>query len=248
MGAKKSSSVVVRFTRFVERRLGLLVIIGMVVGALAAFTSNVEKIVGFVRTYLAPGATTTAPTSQSSSPRALDKSLQTGGGKFAGFDWRYVRDRGGVQILEEKLKLFSHRAEALAWIDGPERRDFRFACVVELVSGDQSLGFGPVFWLRDERNFFHFAVRTAGDYRLVRYRDGNLDQLITWKPSPKVRPVLTRERLEVIAKQNRIDLLVDGAVVDHYELSGELSQAGRVGVFAADGGLTVEVTQVELEP
>src|SRR3954453_2791934 len=174
MGAPKQTrgSVVVRFTRFVERRFGLVIVIGMVIGALAAFTSNIEKLVLFVRTYLAPAATTKSATSQTS-PNGIDKSLQTGGGRFAGFDWRYIRGRGEVQILEEKLKLFSYRAETLAWIDGPERRDFPFSCAMMLFTGDRSLGFAPVFWLRDERNLFHFAVRTAGDYRLVRYRDGN---------------------------------------------------------------------------
>jgi hypothetical protein len=133
-------------------------------------------------------------------------------------------------------------------MDGPELRKFRFSCVMELVSGDTSLGFGPVFWLQDARNFFHFAVRTAGHYRLIRYRDGKLEELVPWTPSPKVRPVQTEQTLAVVAKEDRIDLYVDGSQLRSYQVPAERSQAGRVGVYAAFGGLTVDVTQLRLEP
>jgi hypothetical protein len=246
---QKELSLVRRFTRFVERRLGIVVILGMVLTGVATVCSNLDKVFEFFGKHF---NSTAADSNQAANPipsptRSVGP-LQTGGGAFAGFEWRYLRDRGSVQILPEVLSLMTHNAEALTWIEGPERREFRFSCAVELVSGNRSLGFGPVFWLRDERNFFHFAVRSAGDYRLVRYRDGELVELIPWTPSDKVRGVSIRRTLEVVTKGNRIDLFVDGSALGHYELPGNEMPAGRVGLFAAKGGLTVELTQVQLAP
>jgi hypothetical protein len=245
----RSTGLVRRFTKFVERRLSILVVVGIVVGALATFTGNLDKLIEFTQKHFRSDKNSSGSvTTQTQLHTGGDQSSQVGGGNFAGFEWRYVQGRGLVHILEEKITLFTHRAEALTWIDSPERRDFRFSCAMELVSGDTSLGFGPVFWLQDERNFFHFAVRTAGHYRLLRYRDGKPEELIPWTPSQKVRHVLTRQTLEVVAKENRVDLSIDGATLRSYELPAEQTQAGHVGVFAADGGLTVDVTQVRLEP
>ena len=246
---QEKPSLVAGFRQFVERRLGIVIIVGIVISALATFTSNLDKLVEFARKNLRSSkGTPAAGTSGISSPTEHGRSLQLGGGNFAGMEWRYIQERGLVQFLDEKIKLSTHRAEALAWIDRPELRNFRFSCVMELVSGDTSLGFGPVFWLQDARNFFHFAVRTAGHYRLVRYRDGKPEELVPWTPSPKVRPVQTEQTLAVVAKEDRIDLYVDGSQLRSYQVAAERSQAGRVGVYAAFGGLTVDVTQLRLEP
>jgi hypothetical protein len=246
---QKKKSLVTRFTRFVERRLGILVIAGIVLAALGGALANVERVLDFWGKYFSSAKTN--PRSEASatpSPRRNAGSLQNGGGSFGGFEWRFPQRRGLVKILEEKITLFSGPAEALIWIDGHEQRDFRFSCAVELVSGDSSLGFGPVFWLRDERNFFHFAVRTDKNYRLVRYRDGQLEELVSWTPSQKVRQVGTRQNLEVVARGKSIDLFIDGSALGHYELGAEQVQSGHFGVYATEGGLNVAVTQAQLGP
>jgi hypothetical protein len=244
----EGDSLVVRFKRFVERRLGIVLIIAAVIGGIATFAGNVEKLIDSLRKIFKPGSTRTESTAVSGTPSvASDNALRLGGGNFAGVEWRFLQGRGIVQIREEKITLATHRAEALAWIDTPPRHDFRFSCAMELVSGDTSLGFGPVFWLRDERNFFHFAVRTAGQYRLVRYHDGQAEELIPWTPSPKVRGVNTIQTLQVVAKNNLVELFIDDSLVQSYQLPVEQSEVGRAGVFAVDGGLTVDITRVQRE-
>src|SRR5436190_21636016 len=137
MGApkQKERSLVRRFTRFVERRLGILVIIGMVLGGVAGVCSNLDRVFEFVGKHLkATAADPNRAASPIPSPTRSVGPLQTGGAAFAGFEWRYVPDRGLVQILPETLTLATYNAEALAWIEGPERREFRFSCAVKLVS------------------------------------------------------------------------------------------------------------------
>src|SRR5574337_1075029 len=231
-----------------------IITISMLAAGVATFTKSIDTIATFAKKYffhgkqveLGPRTSTTSSGQMplEKTPSGNVPSGPTLAGNFAGHNWNFVRDRGFVQVLEEKINLSTHRAEALAWIDDKTFADFELSAIFELVSGDTSLGFGPVFWLRDESTFYHFAVRTAGDYRLLRYRYGKGQELIPWTHSPNVRRVLTHQAVKIMTVGKRIRMFIEGDAVRDYEV--QEGEAGKVGFYAADGGISVELLGIQV--
>jgi hypothetical protein len=217
--------------------VSVLFLIGALAAGVASFTQSIDTIAKFAKTYFFHGKQVEPGPRTSATLSGKVPSGTAFAGNFAGYNWNFLRGRGLVQVLDEKINLSTHRAEALAWIDDKTFADFELSAIFELVSGDTSLGFGPVFWLRDERTFYHFALRTAGDYRLVRYRDGKGQELIPWTYSPKVRRVLTSQAVKIVTVGKRIRMFIEGDAVRDYEV--QKGEAGKVGFYAADGGLNV---------
>ena len=231
------------------RVVGVLTLVGAIATGVASFTQSIDTITTFARKYFvgdkhAEPERLTSPTSSGNTVPPSGFSGKTAGGGFAGYNWNFVRDRGLVQLLAEKINLSTHHAEALAWIADKTFSDFDLSATFYLVSGDTSLVFGPVFWLRDERTFYHFALRTAGDYRLVRYRNGTRQELIPWTPFAKVRSVSKRQTVRIVAIRKRVDMFIEGDAVRDYEAQED--ETGKVGFYAVDGGLTVELLQMHV--
>ncbi len=183
----KSPSVVDRIKAYPG--VSILILIATIAAGIASFTQSIDAIATFAKKYLVHGKPVEPESRTSTTPSRQAPSVPFGktfGGTFAGYNWDFIRGRGSVQILGEKITLSTHRAEPLAWVADKKFGDLELSAAFELVSGDTSLGFGPLFWLRDEGTFHHLALRTAGDYRLVRYRDGKERELIPWTHSAKV--------------------------------------------------------------
>jgi hypothetical protein len=232
--------------RIKERPIvSVMILIATAVAGLASFTQSLDSIASVARKWLGRDE---VRQQESPGPRSsqtdrvtarTQSSPTTAAGRFDGYEWHFAPDRGIVQLLPEKINLFTHRAEALAWIDKQTFSNFELSAAFELISGDTSLGFGPAFWLHDERTFYHFAVRTAREYRLVRYQNGTEQELIPWTQAREVRPVLTRQNVKIRAIGTRIRMFIEGNEQGGYEVPQR--DVGKVGFYAVDGGLSVSV-------
>ena len=141
--------------------------------------------------------------------------------------WSFVRGRGYVKFLPEKIKLSTYHAESMIWLNDARVQEFDFTTEFLLVSGDNSLGFGPVFWLSDENNYYYLAIRTNGDYRLIQVVDGEKKELIPWTHFPKIRKRRTKQTLRLVTKDGTIKLFIEGTMVD--EFIARKGSAGSVG-------------------
>lgn len=146
-----------------------------------------------------------------------------------------------------KVRLNTHRAEVMILAkEAGLLQDFEIAAEFRVTSGDPELGFGFVFARADGKNFSKFEVRTAGDFRLVEWRDGKPEQTIAWTKTKHVKRVYTRQKLGLHVKDGIVTATIDGHELGSFPLNH--SAKGNVGLCVAEPGLTVEFYEVELKP
>jgi TIR domain len=168
-------------------------------------------------------------------------------GALAGDRWWKLAGNGGCRFVKGKLNLFTHKGSVLVGASNTMiRRDFTYLMRAELVSGDPELGFGLVFGLADPDNYFLFAKRTQGDYRLVQQRGGKEEVILPWTPSRLISPVGTSQRLRVISEGRFVNLMVDDNMLQQARIDRE--PWGSVGVFVDSPGLTVNFSDVAFGP
>lgn len=210
--------------------VSVLLIIGIVVISLGKFTTSLDAIIEVSLKYW--------PFEEA---KKSNVEMQN---SFLDSKWSFVRERGYVKFLREKIALSTHRAESMIWLNDPRIQDFDLTTEFLLVSGDTSLGFGPVFWLSDENNYYHLAIRTSGDYRLIQVVRGEEKELIPWTHFRKIRRKLTKQILRLLIKNRTIKLFIEGTMVDEFVVRN--ASAGSVGFRAADGGLCVDILKFNL--
>lgn len=218
--------------------VSVLLIIGIVVISLGKFTTSLDAIIEVSRKYWPSENADDTAKRKAKKPNVEMQS------SFLDSKWSFVRGRGYVTFLPEKIKLSTHRAESMIWLNDARIQDFDLTTEFLLVSGDTSLGFGPVFWLSDENNYYHLAIRTDGDYRLIQVVGGEEKELIPWTHFPKIRRVLTKQTLRLVTKDGTIKLFIEGTMVDKF--IARKGSAGSVGFRAADGGLSVDILKFDL--
>lgn len=168
-------------------------------------------------------------------------------GALAGDRWWKLAGNGGCRFVKGKLDLFTHKGSVLVGASNTMiRRDFTYLMRAELVSGDTELGFGLVFGLADPDNYFLFAKRTQGDYRLTQQRGGKEEVILPWTPSKLISPVLTSQQLRVISEGPFISLMVDDNTLQQVRI--DRAPWGSVGVFVDSPGLTVNFSDVSFGP
>jgi hypothetical protein len=155
----------------------------------------------------------------------------------------------------------------------PYFADFDLRVTARSVEGPLNNGFGVMFRMLDNDNFFMFQTSSDGYYRLVRSVDGVQKELSVWILSPIVNQGLDAVNdLRVIAQGNRFRFEVNGqsallcipddpnAQSTYNDLSGECIggqmldtliddhlPAGRIGVVAQsfdEAGVVVEFDNV----
>lgn len=169
------------------------------------------------------------------------------GGHFREDQWQWQGD-ALVQFYSAvgKLEIVTHPGSLLMWAKGIEDlEDIVYTVESRLISGDTELGFGPVFWYRDPENYYHFAIRSGGDFRLLRRRQGILDTLVPWTASSEIRKYANKDnQLGVATQGTRILLFINGVPVHSYDV--EQKSAGGVGLFVESPGLSLEFRNVDL--
>jgi hypothetical protein len=189
-----------------------------------------------------------APTSEKRAASSAPAASVSGDDRFAGYEWRHLKGRGSVQITQDTITLDTRRGEALTWIANESYDNFELSFSVRLISGDTALGVGPVFWLKDERNFYRFAIRGAGSYRLVRYRDGRAEEVIGWTAAGALKTLQPTQRIQLSVRDGRAELRIGESTVAAYSAVRDEQRHGRVGFYAANGGLVAEIQGVSLQP
>ena len=239
--------------------VSVLLIIGIVVISLGKFTTSLDAIIEVSRKYWPSENADDTAKRKPKKPNVEMKSSENADdiakrktkkpnvemkSSFLDSKWSFVRGRGYVKFLPEKIELSTHQAESMIWLNDTRVQDFDFTTEFLLVSGDTSLGFGPVFWLSDEKNYYHLAIRTNGDYRLIQVVDGEKKELIPWTHFPKIRGRGTKQTLRLVTKDGTIKLFIEGTMVDKF--IARKGSAGSVGFRAADGGLSVDILKFDL--
>jgi hypothetical protein len=146
-----------------------------------------------------------------------------------------------------KVRLNTHRAEVMILAkEAGQLLDFEMTAEFRVTSGDTELGFGFVFARADGKNFSQFEVRTAGDFRIVEWRDNKPEQTIPWTTSKRIKRVYTRQKLTLRVKKGVATAAIDGHELGSFPLNHPTP--GNVGLCAAEPGLTVEFYDVEIKP
>jgi hypothetical protein len=168
-------------------------------------------------------------------------------GALAGDRWWKLAGNGGCRFVKGKLDLFTHNGSVLVGASNTMiRQDFTYSMHAKLVSGDTELGFGLVFGLADPDNYFLFAKRTQGDYRLTQQRGGKEGVILPWTPSKLISPVWTSQQLRAISEGPFISLMVDDNTLQQVRI--DRAPWGSVGVFVDSPGLTVDFSDVAFGP
>ena len=201
------------------------------------------------RGWFTPDDVTPPPSPTQSLEQTLDR-LAAGmttmkAGDFYENEWQWQGD-AYVAFLKGTLEISTRPNAILIWAeDITNLEDIVYTVESRVISGDTELGFGPVFWYRDPKNYYHFAVQTGWRFHLIRWRDGIPDTLVPWTPSPAIQGVYTYQQLGVMTQGRQIRLFVNGTEVRSYSVDQE--SAGGVGLFVESPGLTVEFQNIDLK-
>ncbi len=150
--------------------------------------------------------------------------------------WQKRSGNGGYRFVAGALEVYTHQGDVLmAADDSLIRQDFTYSIRAELVSGPTQLGFGLVFGMEDADNYFLFAKRTAGDYRLTHRQGGEERVLLPWTASTLITAVSRPQTLQVVSEGPFVTLLADGQKLQQVRIDRE--PTGSVGSFRRQPGL-----------
>jgi hypothetical protein len=122
-------------------------------------------------------------------------------------DTAFIRNREYV-LIPDKDGYFSWRGETL--------KDFSYKADVKWLKGSTDQGYGLVFNMLNIDNNYSFTITKNGYYMLGRYREGLWEDLIPWRKSRLIN-LQGKNTLKVQTRGSRIELFVNGNLVEEYE-------------------------------
>ena len=218
-----------------------IMVAGAVAALLLAFWIGLDRI-GMPVWVPRPGVTASPQTSgQAPGP------FKTMAGALDQGRWHKRAGNGGARFVAGALEVYTHQGSVLmAADDSLIRQDFTYSIRTELVSGPTQLGFGLVFGMEDPDNYFLFAKRTAGDYRLTHRQGGEDHVLLPWTASDLITPVSRPQTLQIVSEGAFVTLLADGHRLQQVRVDRE--PMGSVGLFVDSPGLSVLFSEISFGP
>jgi hypothetical protein len=163
--------------------------------------------------------------------------------------WRKRAGNGDYQFAAGELEVSTYKGSVLmAADDSTIRKDFIYSIRTKLISGPTQLGFGLVFGMQDPDNYFLFAKRTAGDYRLTQRQDGRERVILPWTNSTFITAVTSPQTLQVVSEGKFVTLLADGHELQTQSVDLGQQPVGSVGLFVDSPGLHANFSEISFGP
>lgn len=169
-------------------------------------------------------------------------------------DWGIAADENMVYAYERRTLQFDVLSDNwIGWsfsteLDATNPADFLAEVDVEHLSGPLDGEMGLIFRFVDNRNFYLFAVRSQGDYALLREVAGEWQTVVDWTESDAL---VTGEgalnRIGVLAEGKQITLLINDVAV--VQVEDDAFSAGKLGLAAGtfdEGGLQVAFDNLDV--
>ncbi len=184
---------------------------------------------------------------EGNTPRLAPQPLMPMAGALEADRWWKLAGNGGCRFVNGQLEIYTHDGSVLMAAGNTMiRRDFTYSMRAAVVSGSFQLGFGLVFGLQDLDNYFLFAKRNAGDYRLTQQRGGQEYVVLAWTRSDLVTDIRTPQRLHVLSEGPFVTLMVDDRRLQQVRIDRE--PWGSVGLLVESPGMTVDFSDVSFGP
>ncbi|MBD2774366.1 AAA family ATPase [Iningainema tapete] len=123
--------------------------------------------------------------------------------------------------LEANYYIFEHKRPGngswLTWQSADffyDKPEFHIHVVLEKVTGVLNHGYGFIWGLADNKNFFEFVITDSGYYQIAQHENGSFKEHIAWKRCYEIRRTNTMNVLEIRRDGKNIEFYINSFLVE----------------------------------
>ncbi|UKO96797.1 AAA family ATPase [Nostoc sp. UHCC 0870] len=130
--------------------------------------------------------------------------------------------------------VFDHKREGdaywLSWNSAEffyDRTDFHIHMVLEKAAGVDDHGYGFIWGLLDDRNFFEFVISGNACYRIAEVKNGSFVNYTDWKRCDRIQRGHAVNLLEICRVGNFVEFYINSTLVDKFPAEKLMDVPGR---------------------
>jgi len=117
---------------------------------------------------------------------------------------------GGGLVIDSKLGGWWVASKPIAI---NQQEDFRVECKVTKVSGVNNFGYGLIWGLKDNKNYFYYAISADGQFTVTRMQEGIATRVIPWAIPNSINRFTASNKLTLEKKGNEIQFFLNDSFV-----------------------------------
>lgn len=121
--------------------------------------------------------------------------------------------------------------------------DFTMTAAIKKVSGVDNYGYGLVWGVENNKNYYYFLIAANGNYIYGKTVDGVSKILTDWTPTNDVKPAGETNQLEVRKSGNSLSLIINGNIQKSVPFDGAF---GNYVGFKIDNNVGIEISSILL--
>jgi len=91
--------------------------------------------------------------------------------------------------------------------------DFKIECSLKKIVGVDNFGYGLIWGLKNDKNYYHFVITGEGRFVISRVREGNITDIIPWATPNSINRFNSTNKLTVEKKGDKLQFFINDSFV-----------------------------------
>lgn len=132
-------------------------------------------------------------------------------------DWKEFSNNNAQFAVTNNSYVMESRIEGWWFSTKPitinQDEDFRIECSLKKIAGVDNFGYGLIWGLKDDKNYYHFVITGEGLFGIARVQEGNYTYIIPWATPNSINRYNSTNTLTVEKKGDQLQFLINESIV-----------------------------------